>query len=158
MTDGELHATAQSRGSRSRTLGTVRGATRCQDAATAGTARSNSCFYSNFARTRGGRRLCWWRRSLALSEHCLNCRNGWCRWAHAGISARSRNQLRDPLACNEKSLKFFNLIEAVSLAAGNVQRYVGREADPSSPGVRRPMIRFLWSLLAPGPTPPSNRS
>ena len=28
-------------------------------------------------------------------------------------------------------LKVFNLIEAISLAARNVQRYVGREADPT---------------------------
>jgi len=51
VTDGEPHATAQSRGSRSSTLGTVRSATRCPDAATAGTARSNRCFDSNASGT-----------------------------------------------------------------------------------------------------------
>jgi len=136
----------------------MRCAMRCQDAATAGTARSNRCFDSNASRTKGGRRLCWWRRWRALSEHCRNRRNRQCRWARAGISARSRSQSRDPFACNQESLKVSNLIEAISLAAGNVQRYVGREADPSSPGVSRPVIRLLWSLLAPGPHPPSNRS
>jgi len=154
MTDGEPHATAQSRGSRSRTLGTVQCATRCQDAATAGTARSNRCCDSNASRKRGGRRLCWWRRWQALNEHCRSPRNGQCRWARAGISAWSRNQSRGPFACNENSLKVSNLIEAISWAAGNVQRHVGREADPSSPGVSRPVIRLLWSLLAPGPPPP----
>jgi len=74
------------------------------------------------------------------------------------ISARSRNQSRDPFACNEKSLKVSNLIQAISLAAEDVHRYVGREADPSSPGVSRPVIRLLGSLLAPGPPPPSNWS
>ena len=136
----------------------MRCATRCQDAATAETARSNRCFDSNASGTRGGRRLCWWRRWLAQNEHCHNRRNGQCRWARAGISARSRNQSRDPFACNEKSLKVFNLIQAISLAAGKVHRNVGREAYPSSGGVSRPVIRLLWSLLAPGPPPPSNRS
>jgi len=158
MTDGEPQATAQSRGSRSRTLGMVRCATRFQDAATAGTARFNRCFDSNASRTSGVRRLCWWRRWLAQNEPCRNRRNGKCRWARAGISARSRNQSRDPFACHEKSLKVSNLIQAISLAAGNVHRHVGREADPSSPGVSRPVIRLFWSLLAPGPPPPSNRS
>jgi len=136
----------------------VRCATRCQDVATAGTARSDRCFDSNASRTRGGRRLCWWRRWLAQNELCRKRRNGQCRWARARISARSRNQSRDPFACNEKSLKVSDLIQAISLAAGNVHRYVGREADPSSPGVSRPVIRFLWSLLAPGLPPPSNWS
>jgi len=136
----------------------VRCATRCQDAATAGTARSDRCFDSNASRTRGGRRLCRWRRWLSQNEHCRKRRNGQCRWTRARISARSRNQSRDSFACNEKSLKVFNLIQAISLAAGSVHRYVGREADPSSPGVSRPVIIFLLSLLSRGPPPPSNWS
>jgi len=131
---------------------------RCQDAATAGTARSNTCFDSNASRTKGGRLLCWWRRWLALSGHYRNHRNGQCRWARTGISARSRNRSRAPFECNQKSLNVSNLIEAISLAAGIVRRYVGREADPVSPGGSRPVIRFLWSLLALGPHPLSNRS
>ena len=136
----------------------MRCATRCQDAATAGTTRSNSCVDSNASRTRGGRRLCWWRRWLAQNEHCRKRRNGQCRWACARISARSRDQSRDRFACNEKSLKVSNQIQAISLAAGNVHRYVRREVDPSSPGVSRPVVRFLWSLLSPGPHPPFNWS
>jgi len=44
------------------------------------------------------------------------------------------------------------------LATGNVHNIAGTEADPSSPWGSRPAIRFLWSLLALGPHPPSNRS
>ena len=106
VTDGEPHATAPSRGSRSRTLGTVCCAMRCQDAATAGTALSNRCFVSNASRTKGGRRLCWWRRWLALNGHYRNYRNGQCRWAHTGISARSRNRSRAPIEFKQKSLMF----------------------------------------------------
>jgi len=131
---------------------------RCQDAATAGSARSNRCLDPNASRTTGGRRLCWWRRWLALNEHCRNRGNRQCRWACAGISARSRNQSRAPFECNHTSLKRSNLIEAISLAAGNVRGDVGREADPSSPGGSRPVIRLLWFLLALGPHTPSNRS
>ena len=158
MTDGEPHATAQSRGSLSRTLGILRRTMRCQDAATAGTARSDRSFDSNASRTKGGGRLCWWRRCLSLNEHCRNRRNGQCRWACAEIPARLRSRSHSLFACNQKSLKVSNLIEALSLATGNVQRTVGREADPSSPGVSRPVIRLILSLLAPGPHPPSNRS
>ena len=107
---------------------------------------------------KGGRRLFLWRRWLSLNEDCRNSRNGQCRWARAGISARSRNQSRAPFECNQKSLNVSNLIAAISLAAGNVRRNVGREADPSSPGGSRPVIRLLWFLLALGPHPPSNPS
>jgi len=131
---------------------------RCKDAATAGTAWSNRCFNSNASRTKSGRRLCWWRRWLALNGHCRNRRNRQCRWARAGISARSRNQSRAMFECNQKSLNVSNLIEAISLAVGNVRQNVGREADPSSTECRRPLIRLLWFLLALGPHPPSNRS
>jgi len=113
VTDGEPHATALSRGSRTRTLVTVCCAMRCQDAATADTTRSNRCFDSNASRTEGGRRLCWWRRWLALNGHYRNLRNGQCRWARAGIPARPRNRSRAPFERNRKSLSVSNLIEAI---------------------------------------------
>jgi len=113
VTDGEPNATVHSHGSRSRTLGTVCCAMRCQDPATAGTAQSSRYIDSDTSRTERGRRLCWRRRWLALKENCRNRRNGQCQCAGAGISGCSRNQSRTPFECNQKSLKVSNMIEAI---------------------------------------------
>ena len=52
--------------------------------------------------------------ALACSERALpQSSNGQCRWARAGISARSRNQSRAPFECNQISLNVSDLIEAV---------------------------------------------
>jgi len=158
VTDGEPHATAHSRCSRSRTLGGICSAMRFRHTDKAGTARSNRWFDSTASRRKGCRRLHWWRHWHALEQHCRNRRNGECLWARAGESAWSRNQSRDLFAFSQKTLEVSSSNETVPLAAGNVETYIGTEVNRTPPEVTRPMIRLLWFLLATGPHPPSYRS